>query len=803
MRTLWQDLRYGMRMLWKSPGFLAAAVLCLGLGIGATTVVFSIVNAMLLRPLPYHEPERLMAVNEFQTRQGYDTEVSYPNFIDWRKQSSVFEGIAVYDDRDLALTGEGEPERIDGQTVSANLFNVLGVRPILGRTFTPEDEKPGASLVVLMGHRLWQRRFQSNPDIVNRTIELNGRTYAVAGVMPEEFRFPEWSELWVPTAFEVNEAFRGDHSFECVARLKAGVSPKQAQSEMTTIARRLEQQYPSNANWGVIVQPFREAKVGEIRPVLYIFIGAVLFVLLIACANIANLLLARGISRGKEIAIRTALGASRGRIVRQLLTESVIIGLAGGGLGVLLALWGLDLVLAAIPIELPFWIRFDIDGGVLLFTLLVSMLTGVIFGLAPALQVSKPDLNEMLKEGGGRGSTGGARRNRLRGALVVSEIALSLLLLIGATLMIQSFLRMQSAEPGLDPRNVLTMQLSLPDTKYADEQKRTAFFTDALERIEALPEVSAAAAASSVPLGDSYSSTGYALEGETYAPGEGPDAGYSVVTPNYFRTIGLSLKSGRAFAREDTNERTGVVIVNETLVRRHFKTGEDPLGRRLRVGIDGEGQWRTIVGVAPDVKQRRLDEKPLAQVYLPYAQKPFSWMTIMTRTKTADPLSMTAPVRAAVHSVDRGLPLYDIMSMDEVVLRSMWMPRLYGMLLGTFALVALVLAAVGIYGVMSYSVTQRTHELGIRMALGAQRSDVLRLVIRQGMLLATVGVGIGLIASFVVMSVLSNLLYGVSAYDPATFAGLSFTLAATALLACYVPARKATRVDPMVALRYE
>jgi putative ABC transport system permease protein len=680
---------------------------------------------------------------------------------------------------------------------------MLGVRPIMGRTFTPEDEKPGAALVVLMGHRLWQRRFASNPDIVNRTVELNGRTYTVAGVMPENFRFPEWSEMWVPATVNVDEAFRGDHSFECVARLKQDASAEQAQSEMKTIARRLEQQYPSNANWSVLVQPFREARVGELRPVLYIFMGAVMFVLLIACANIANLLLARGVSRGKEIAIRTALGASRGRIIRQLLTESVIIGLAGGALGVLLALWGLDLVLAAIPIELPFWIRFDIDGGVLLFTLVVSLLTGVIFGLAPALQVSKPDLNDTLKEGGGRGSTGGARRNRLRGALVVSEIALSLLLLIGATLMIQSFLRMQSAEPGLDPRNVLTMQLSLPDTKYADKQKRTAFFTDALERIEALPDVSAAAATSNVPLGDSYSSTGYTLEGETYAPGEGPDAGYSIVTPNYFRVVGLSLRSGRAFTREDTNERTGVVIVNEAFVHRHFKTGEDPLGRRLHTGIDNSGEWRTIVGVAPDVKQRRLNEPPAAQVYLPYAQKPYSWMTIMTRTKNADPLSMTAPVRAAVHSVDRGLPLYDIMSMDEVVLRSMWMPRLYGMLLGAFALVALVLAAVGIYGVMSYSVTQRTHELGIRMALGAQRSDVLRLVIRQGMLMATVGVGIGLAASFVVMRVLSNLLYGVSASDPATFAGLSLTLAATALFACYVPARKATRVDPMVALRYE
>jgi len=801
LENLSQDIRYGVRMLLKHPGFTLIAVVALALGIGANSAIFSVVNAVVLRPLAYAEPERLVMVWEKRPRQNRERNpVSPADFFDWRNENKVFEQMAAVDARDFNLTGMDQPERILGSVVSANFFQTLGVAPLLGRAFLPEEDHLGANRVAVLSYGLWQRRFNSDPGIVGKTLALNGESYEVVGVMPARFQFlSSQFELWTPLVFSDAEASaRGSHSLAVVARLKPSVKLEQARAEMDTIARRLEQQYQVNAGHYTNVIPLHEAIVGNVRLALYVLLGAVGFVLLIACANVANLLLARAASRQKEIAVRTALGATRTRIVRQLLTESVLLSLVGGALGLLLAMWGVELLVALLPPEAPRASEINLDGRVLGFTFAVSLLTGLVFGLAPALASSKPDLNDALKEGG-RTAAGGFKRNRIRGLFVVAEVALALVLLIGAGLLIKSFMRLREVNPGFDPQNVLTMQLSVPKAKYPDNKQIAAFFQETLQRVGNVPGVTEAGAVSSLPLSGSGATRFFAIDGgPPTPPGQGPNAGYDVASPGFFGALKIPLLNGRDFTERDNADAPPVVVINETMARR-FWPGEDVIGKRLAIG----GQpWRTIVGVVGDVRHSSLDAEPRPQMYFSYLQDTLPFMSLAVRT-TTDPASMVAALRSEIHAIDKDQPVFAIKTMNEVLARSVSQRRLYMTLLGIFAGIALLLAAVGIYGVMSYSVTQRTHEIGIRMALGARSSDVLRLVVGQGMTLALVGVVAGLIAALAMTRVIASLLYGVSATDPATFAIVSVVLTTVALLACYIPARRATKVDPMIALRHE
>jgi predicted permease len=807
LETLWQDVHFGVRMLMKNPGFTIVAVIALALGIGANSAIFSVVNTVLLRPLPYKDPDRLVMVWEDATKQGFPRDTPAPaNYIDWRDQNQVFEGMAAIADMSFNLTGVGEPERIEGRRVSANLFTLLGVEPQLGRAFLPEEDQPGANRVVIMSHGLWQRRFGSDVTIIGKPLNLNGESYTVVGVMPPQFQFPSRTdELWTPIAFPAQEAAnRGGHYLKVVARIKPGVTLQQAQTEMNAIAVRLQQQY-SNTNMGLgaAVVPLHEQVVGDIKPALLVLLGAVGFVLLIACANVANLLLARAAVRQKEIALRAALGASRSRLIRQFLTESILLATLGGGGGLLLSLWGVKLLKTFIPENISQVKAINIDGRVLLFTLLVSLLTGVIFGLAPATQASKFNLNETLKEGG-RDSAAGSRGNRIRGLLVIAEVAVSLILLIGAGLLINSFLRLRNVDPGFRADNLLTMNVILPRLKYADQTRRSAFYAELIQRIEALPGVQSAAVTNWIPLVMQGDSIGISIEGRPDPP---PDQRNIVVTrvvsPHYFGTMGIESLQGRQFNEQDRADSTGVVVVSETMARKYWP-GEDALGKRIKSGSSAStNPWLTVVGVVKDVRQFQLNADPKPQMYLPYAQTSFlPPRQLVVRTKV-EPTSLAATVRKTVWEIDRDQPVSNISTMEEVLAESVARQRFSMLLLGIFAGVALVLAAVGLYGVMSYSVAQRTREIGIRMALGAQRRDVLRLVVGHGLKLVLIGVSIGLVAAFILTRVMSSLLFGVSATDPTTFITISMVLMSVALLASYIPARRATKVDPMVALRYE
>jgi len=802
MMTLLQDLRYGARMLLKNRGVTIIAVLSLALGIGVNTTIFSLVNAVLIRPLPYTEPGRLVAPTETQLQQGIEEgQLSYPDFDQWRKQNQVFEDMAAYSGRIFNFAAETRPERIAGTFVSASLFSVLGVQPALGRNFLPEEDetKDAASRVAILSDDLWQRRFASDPRVVGNTLKLNGEIFTVIGVMPPGFKFPVSAELWVPLSLDADKADRLTHYLRSVARLKPGVTLEQAQAEMATIARRLEQQYPeSNNGRGANIISLRDDVASkETQAVLYILLGAVGLVLLIACANVANLLLARATTRQKEVAIRAALGASRTRVLRQLLTESVLVAIAGGALGILLALWGLDLLAKMFPDGLPFWVRLDIDARVLVFTLLVSVATGLIFGLFPALEASKPDLHALLKESG-RSSSAGAKRNRLRNLLVISEVALSLVLLIGATLMIESFLGLQRKAFGFDPENVLTLKLSVDGKQYAAEKQRAAFYRELMRRIKALPGVELVGATSFLPL-DGSDNTNFVVENRATAPGEQYLANSYIVTPDYFNALRISLLRGRAFNEQDDAETPKVAIINETMAHRFFPN-EDPTGKRFK--RDNAARFTSIIGVVSDTPQEALSTKPEAQIYFPHAQEGWNSMTLTVRA-TRDPGALSAAIRNEIQSVDKDQPVYDVMTMNRFITRSFWVPRLYAALFSVFAGVALLLAVIGVYGVISYSVSQRTHEIGIRMALGARPRDVLKLVVGRGMILVLIGSAIGLAGAFALTRVLSNMLYGVSATDPLTFTGVAVLLAGVALLACYIPARRATKVDPMIALRHE
>jgi putative ABC transport system permease protein len=808
LADLLQDLRYAARMLKKNPGFTAVAVIALALGIGANTAIFSVVNTVLLRPLPYKDPEQLVMVWEDATKHGYPRDTpAAANYVDWRDQNSVFSGMAAIADSDLNLTNAGDPERLKGRRVSANLFPLLGVEPQLGRVFSAAEDKPGAQLVTVLSYRLWQRRFGSDPNIVGKTLTLNDEPYTVIGVMPARFEFPEKDdELWVPIAFGAREAAnRNTHYLEVVARLKPSVTLEQAQTEMTTIGARLQQQYPqSNTDIGVALTSLHEHVVGDIKPALLILLGAVGLVLLIACANVANLLLARAAIRQKEIALRVALGARRWRLLRQFLTESVLLATIGGILGLAIAYAGLSLLRTFIPENISQAREISLDLKVLGFTLLVSILTGLIFGLAPAIQAVRMNQSETLKEGG-RDSVTGRSGKRLRGLLVTAEVAVSLVLLIAAGLLINSFLRLRNIDPGFRVDHLLTMKVELPGLKYEQAPRRNEFYNNVVQRVQSLAGVHSAAVTTNVPLQNRQgNSISIQIEGRPQLPpGQEPIVVTRIVSPGYFDTMGIPLLAGRQLTDHDAEKSPSVAVVSETMAHRHWP-GEEAVGKRFAIGkVTSDADWIQIVGVVKDVRQFELGAQPKAQMYFSYRQADFFWPEDLVVRTDVEPASLAASVRKAVWDIDKDQPVSNIRTMEDILADSIARQRFSMLLLGVFAGVALLLAAVGIYGVMSYSVAQRTHEIGIRMALGAQTGAVLKLAVGYGLKLVLTGVLIGLVAAFVLTRLMSTLLFGVTATDPATFALISLLLISVAAIASYIPARRATKVDPLIALRYE
>jgi putative ABC transport system permease protein len=739
--------------------------------------------------------------------------VAYPDFADWRAQNQSCERLAAWTDTGLTLTGTAEALCLQGTIVTADLFPLLGVSPKIGRVFVPEEDQPNRRVAIL-GHNLWRERFAADANIVGQAITLNGESYTVVGVMPAGLMAPtqnEPSDVWLSAGHYgggrgalTNQ--RGNHAFEVVGRLKPGVTLPQAQAEMNAIAANLKQQYPDiNVDFGVRVASLHEDLVRDVRPTLLILLAAVGCVLLIACANVANLLLARATTRHKEMAIRAALGASRLRVVRQLLTESTLLGVGGGLVGLLLALWGTDLLVSIVPKGLPRVGEASVDGRVLGFTVLIALATGILFGLVPALQASKSDLVEALKEGG-KGAGDGARRSRLRSGLIVAEVAVAVMLLVGAGLLVNSFLRLQSVNPGFNPHNVLTFRIGLPDSRYPQPEQITTFYQQLVARLETLPGVASASAIAPLPLSGQGAGVGFSIEGMALPPNQpfAYDADFRTVTPGHFRTMGMTLVKGRDFTARDGLQSTPVAIINETLARRYFPDG-DPLGKRINPSFSigtGEPLMREIIGVVRDVKHAslRVDAEP--EIYVTHAQFPRNSMTLVVRADS-DPNRLIGAIRNEVQQLDNELPVFNVKTLDQYLSASVAEPRFNTLLIGSFAGLALLLTAIGLYGVMSYAVTQRTHEIGIRMALGARPRDVLRLIIGQGMGMAVIGMGIGIAAAYGLTRVMASLLYGVSATDPTTFAVVIALLTVVALLACYIPARRATKVDPMVALRYE
>ncbi|HKP03417.1 MAG TPA: ABC transporter permease [Chthoniobacterales bacterium] len=802
-----QDVRYGLRMLMKNPAFTIIAVLALALGIGANTAIFSVVNTLLLRPLPYKNPEQLVVIWENATHLGFPKNTPSPaNFLDWQKQNTLFTGMGAFAERTFNLTGVGEPERLEGRRVSANLFELLGVKPILGRTFVPDEDKPGTK-VALLNESLWKRRFGSDPGVIGRALALNGESYTVVGVLPNSVRLPgfgNWrDQVWVPLAFPAEEAAsRGNHFLEVIGRMKPGVTLPQARAEMETIAARLAQQYPEeNTRIGSVVTPLHEEIVGDMKPALLILLGAVAFVLLIACANVANLLLARAAARHKEIALRLALGADRVRLTKQLLVESVMLSLLGGAVGLALAYAGLQVLTRFIPPDVAHADMIAIDAKVLLFTLLVALVTGLIFGLAPASQATHFNLNDTLKEGG-RDSGAGPRGKRLRSALVIGEVAVSFLLLIGAGLLINSFMHLRNLDPGFRADHLLALNVDLSEVKYPDTAKRTAFFDEVVRRVQALPGVRSVAVAGNLPFTYNGDSMPIGVEGiPDPPPDQWPDVIFRTVGPNYFSTMGIPLVRGRDFTDQDTLDTTLGVVISEKTAKRYWPD-EDPIGKRLKPGSTaGSSPWRTVIGVVKDVRQNDFIAEPKMQMYFNFRQVRSLVANALVVRTAVDPLSLATSVRNSVWAVDKDQPVSNMDSMETIVAGAVARQRFSMLLLAIFAGVALILAAVGIYGVMSYSVAQQTREIGIRMALGAQRSDVLKMTVKQGLKLVGLGLIIGLLAAFVLTRVMATLLFGISATDPLTFISISLVLLAVALLASYLPALRATRVDPMIALR--
>jgi putative ABC transport system permease protein len=794
------DLRYGFRMIIKHRMVTCVAVLALGLGIGANTAIFSIINAVVLRPLPYGDPERLVTV----LHEGSNP-VAPANYFDLAAQSQSFEGIAAAQYWEPNLTGRDQPEHLRGLKLTAQMFQVLGVSPALGRTFNPDEDQPGRDHVVVLSNQLWQRRFGGEPGVVGQQVTIDGESHTIIGVMPPDFQFaPFWAtnaELWSPLNLAPRANDRGGQSLRLFARLKSNVTRSSAQADVTTIFRRLEQEHPqANKGLTLAVEPLHEKVVGKTRPALMILFGAVCFVLLIACANVANLMMSRATSRQKEIAVRTALGASSARIARQLLVESVLIALAGGALGLVLSLAGMKVLLSLGPSSLPRLQTIGLDLPVLAFTLCLSVATGLLFGLAPILQTRKWNWNKSLKEST-RGSSAGRSRVNARRLLVISEVALALMLLIGGGLMVRSFGRLRAVDAGFTPDRLLTMTVSLAGSQHSTPPKRVAFFTELLQRIDSLPGVQSASAINHLPLSGDMWTLSFTIEGRPApGPGEKQGAVYRIIRPDYFRTMGATLLKGRDFTAHDNDGSPPVVIINEQFAERHWPN-EDPLGKRIRVSEDDE--LREIVGVVKPLKQDQWTAEPKLEMYLPHLQSPAPRALTLVVRSNGDPLALVAGIENQVWSIDKNLPVSDITTMEQVVAQSIEQQRFNMFLLGLFAGVALILAMVGIYGVMSESVASRTHEIGIRMALGAQAADVLRMVVRQGMALAAIGIGIGLFGAFWLTQFMSRLLFEISPTDRITFLLIPLIVALIVLCACLIPARRATKVDPLEALRYE
>jgi putative ABC transport system permease protein len=813
MDTLVQDIRFGLRMLLKAPGFTAVAIIVLALGIGANTAIFSVVNAVLLRPLPYPQPDRLVQVWHTPPQSSFPGakifSVSPANYFDWVNQNRSFEQLAIYGFMSFNLTGKGEPESLIATRVSSNFFSVLRTQPMAGRVFTSEEDSSGHGKVVIISHAFWQSHFGADPNTVGQTISLNSESYTIVGIMPAKFAFPTSSDpkfqtqMWTPIAWtDKDRSVRGNHNFLVIGRLKLDTTLEQAKAEMTTISSRLEQQYPADdKGWGATIIPMREQMVGEVRTALMILLGAVGFVLLIACANVANLVLVKTLARQKEIAIRTALGASSFRVLRQILAETLMLSLCGGLLGLAVAHFGVRLIVAFLAQQLPFAANISLDVPVLVFTLLVSILTGVIAGVVPAFRATKTNLNDSLKAGLGRtdADSGG---NRTRSVLVVSEMALSLVLLVGAGLMIRTLSQLRNVDSGMDAHNVVITDLQLSRVKYAKPVQQFAFYDQLLRRLRTLPGVQSASAIDIMPLSGGGSTQPIAVEGRPMVPmAEQPEVPVRIVEPDFMRTMHIPLLQGRMLNTADTEDRPQTVLISDAMAKRIWP-GENPIGKRLTLTFFPE-KIREVVGVVGNVKQDGLDvAEPAATLYLPMAQAPRSFMTVALRV-AAQPGDIGPAIANAVHEIDREQPVNDIVAMDLVMADSIARQRFNMLLLGTFAGLALLLAAIGLYSVLAYSVRRRVREIGVRMALGAQRVDVIRMILGQGVKLALIGVVIGVVAAFVLTRLMASQLFQVSATDPLTFIGVAAILMLVAIAACYIPALRAAKVDPMVALRYE
>jgi putative ABC transport system permease protein len=797
------EIRYALRQLMKAPSFTAVAIITLALGIGACTAIFSVVNTVLLRPLDNPDPDRIVIIRETQLPQFPEFSVSPPNYLDWEKQAKSYEHLAAYAGATLNMTGDGEPQRLTAIKATAHYFEVMGIKPILGRMLLPEEDAPGKNHVVVLSYGFWQRVFGGARDVVGKAIQLNGEPYNVVGVGPAGFSVSSKLDVWTPMAFKPDETAndaRGGHYINVVGRLKPGVSVAQARAELTVIADQLAKQYPDpQKGWGIFMMPLQDYLVRDVKPVLYTLLGAVGCVLLIACANLANLLLARATARHREISIRAALGAGRGRLIRQLLTESVVLALCGGAAGVLLARWGLDTLLALAPTSLPRISEIHLDSGVLFFSLALSIVTGLVFGIAPAWLAARTDMNEALKQGS-RGSTEGGARGRLRSALVVIEVTLALVLLGGAGLLARSFMQLTKVDPGFNPENATLMRLSVPERKYKEKEQQTAFANALLERVKNLPGVQAVGITHSMPLVGDYV-LGFNIEGRPAVdPADLPSTNYYAITPDYFHAMGIRLVRGRVFTAQDDAKAPRVAIINETMARQFFPN-EDPIGKRINI-TNGPDTWREIVGIVGDIKQYGVDKATSAQSYEPFAQVPFTSFNVVIRTK-GSAAGLLGSLRPAVYAVDKDQPVGIIRPLEEIMADSIARQRFAMMLLTVFSGVALVIAAVGIYGVMAYNVVQRTGEFGIRMALGAQQRDVLRLVLTQGGKLIGLGLLIGLIATLTASRAMGSMLFNTSAYDPLTLATITVVLATVALVACFFPANRATKVNPIEALRAE
>ena len=807
MQFFWQDFRYGFRTVLRNPGFCAVAILALALGIGPNTAIFTMVNAVLLKPLPVPEPDRVVMIWGTLLKSGFgQLPVSAADYLEWKQQARSFDQMSAafaIPEYGLNVSGAGDPERVPAALASKEFLPALGIKPIVGRNFLPEEDRPGGPPAVLIGNALWQRRFHSDPAAIGRTLTVDGIPRTVVGVVPHELGEMVHADLWLPTAINPNDPERQNHNYGIVARLKPGVTAAQARAEMTVIARRLERAYPAtNTGWGITLFPMAQMFTGRIRPVLLILLGAVGLLLLIACANLANLLLARAATREKEIAIRGALGAGRPRIIRQLLTESLVLALAGGLLGLVLAAWGVRLMRSVVPNMFPMLQHMSVDVPVLAFTFGISILTGLLFGLVPAWRSSHTDLNTTLKEAAGR-SESASGSHRIRSLLLASEVALAVLLSVSAGLLLRSFVRVTEVNPGVRTANILTMNLSLP-VKYDTPLKLANFYKNLIEQLDALPGVRSAGAVVFLPLRVSILSfrigvNSFQIEGRPpLPPVQRPMADYRMATPGYFNTMGIALRQGRLFDQHDDLDAKRVALVNEAMVRKHF-AHENPLGQRIV--MSGPAQME-IVGVVADAKLYGLDAPVEPAVYVPHMQHPGESMGVVVRTE-GDPAAIASAVRREVLKLDPEQPVSDVRTMATVLSDSLMLRRVSMLLLAIFASLALTLATVGIYGLTAYSVSRRTHEIGLRVALGASQPQILRLVVGRGLVTSLIGACIGVAAAFALTRGLSGMLYGVTATDPMVFAGVPLLLIAVSVLASYVPARKATRIDPLTALRYE